>query len=81
LFARYSLYFFKLSNFLPDTGTLLHLRTPQPSTTVRIETGFDQGDQVNVYYDPMIAKLVVKGGDRAEALRALRNALNDYEVC
>ncbi|CAG8482837.1 2959_t:CDS:10 [Paraglomus brasilianum] len=68
------------NNFLPDTGTLLHLRTPQPSTTVRIETGFDQGDQVNVYYDPMIAKLVVKGGDRAEALRALRNALDDYEV-
>lgn len=47
------------SNFLPGTGKLIHLSTPNPSTNVRIDTGVRQGDEVSVYYDPMIAKLVV----------------------
>ncbi|CAG8440549.1 3459_t:CDS:10 [Ambispora gerdemannii] len=68
------------TNFLPDAGPLIHLHTPQPSSTVRLETGFEQGDEISVHYDPMIAKLIVKGNDRTEALRILRKALNDYEV-
>ncbi|CAB4390730.1 unnamed protein product [Rhizophagus irregularis] len=68
------------NNFLPDTGPLLHLRTPSPSPNVRIETGFEQGDEINVHYDPMIAKLVVKGQNRTEALGILKRALNGYEV-
>lgn len=51
------------SNFLPCTGHLHHLRIP-PATdgkTVRVDTGVQQGDDVSMYYDPMIAKLIVHG--------------------
>ncbi len=68
------------NGFLPDTGPLLHLSTPTPSDSVRIETGVRQGDTVSVYYDPMISKLVVRGKDRNEALRVLRKALAEFEV-
>eukprot|EP01137_Pigoraptor_chileana_P009192 Opistho-2@57088 len=67
-------------NFLPGTGPLVHLRTAEPSDTVRIETGVRQGDAVTVHYDPMIAKLVVWGPDRDSALLKLRNCLNQYEI-
>ncbi|KAJ1945532.1 hypothetical protein EC988_005735, partial [Linderina pennispora] len=68
------------NGFLPDTGRLLHLSTPQPSSEVRVETGVGAGDAISVYYDPMIAKLVVRGEDRQAALRVLRKALGEYEV-
>ncbi|EIN14234.1 hypothetical protein PUNSTDRAFT_59595 [Punctularia strigosozonata HHB-11173 SS5] len=48
--------------------------------SVRLEQGFLQGSQIGVFYDPMIAKLVVHGRDRAEALRVLRGALDEYHV-
>ncbi|KAK9768279.1 hypothetical protein K7432_001194 [Basidiobolus ranarum] len=66
--------------FVPDTGKLLHVRIPEPSDSVRIETGVGQGDAVSVHYDPMIAKLVVRGDDRTDALRVLRKALGEYEI-
>jgi 3-methylcrotonyl-CoA carboxylase alpha subunit len=50
----------------------------QPS--LRIEQGFTQGSQIGVFYDPMIAKVVVHGKDRTEALRMLRKALDEYHV-
>ncbi|KAF0411575.1 carbamoyl-phosphate synthase L chain, ATP binding domain-containing protein [Gigaspora margarita] len=68
------------NNFLPDTGPLLHIRTPSLSSNIRLETGFEQGDEINVYYDPMIAKLITKGANRTEALRKLRKALQEYEI-
>ncbi|KAJ1873549.1 hypothetical protein LPJ55_002210 [Coemansia sp. RSA 990] len=68
------------TGFLPDTGRIVHLSTPQPSADVRVETGVQQGDAISVFYDPMIAKLVVRGNDRREALRVLRKALDEYEV-
>ncbi|KAJ7148004.1 carbamoyl-phosphate synthase L chain, ATP binding domain-containing protein [Mycena filopes] len=48
--------------------------------SVRLEQGFGQGAQIGVFYDPMIAKLVVHGRDRTEALRLLRKALDEYHV-
>ncbi|KAJ7292667.1 carbamoyl-phosphate synthase L chain, ATP binding domain-containing protein [Mycena rebaudengoi] len=48
--------------------------------SVRLEQGFGQGSQIGVFYDPMIAKLVVHGRDRTEALRLLRKALDEYHV-
>ncbi len=63
------------SDFMPGAGPLLHLSTPAPSEDVRIETGVRQGDEVSVHYDPMIAKLVVWGPDRASALLKLRSCL------
>ena len=67
-------------NFLPSTGRLTHLRTPQAGTHVRVDSGVREGDEITPYYDAMIAKLIVHGADRAAALRHLRAALRDYEV-
>ncbi|KAJ1817785.1 hypothetical protein LPJ60_004659 [Coemansia sp. RSA 2675] len=68
------------NGFLPDTGRLIHLSTPLATPDVRVETGVQSGDSISVYYDPMIAKLVVRGKDRQAALRVLRKALDEYEV-
>lgn len=72
------------NNFLPDTGHLYHLRTPEPSSDVnsvtRVEMGVRQGDDVSVFYDPLIAKLVVWSHDRTSALRLLANRLDEFEV-
>eukprot|EP01116_Phalansterium_solitarium_P025754 TRINITY_DN99_c0_g2_i3.p1 TRINITY_DN99_c0_g2~~TRINITY_DN99_c0_g2_i3.p1 ORF type:complete len:551 (-),score=225.71 TRINITY_DN99_c0_g2_i3:361-2013(-) len=68
------------NNFLPGTGRLVHLSTPQPSDHVRIDTGVKQGDDVSVYYDPMIAKLIVWDHDRHAALQRMRVALENYKV-
>ena len=66
--------------FLPSTGTLAHLRLPTPSEAIRIETGVEAGDRVSPFYDPLLAKIVAWGPDRAAALRRLRAALGDTEV-
>ncbi len=67
-------------DFLPSIGSLTHLRQPQESKHVRIDTGVRQGDAISPYYDPMVAKLVVWGEDRTQALRRLAGALAGYEV-
>ncbi len=67
-------------DFLPSIGTLIHLRTPETGVDVRIDTGVRQGDEITPYYDPMIAKLIVHGSTRNEALARLREALARYEV-
>ncbi|GAB1740742.1 hypothetical protein NU219Hw_g5827t1 [Hortaea werneckii] len=67
-------------NFIPSTGKLLHLRTPQDKDGVRIDAGFVQGDEVSSHYDPMIAKLIVSGPDRKSTLQKLERALEEYEV-
>jgi 3-methylcrotonyl-CoA carboxylase alpha subunit len=62
-------------DFLPGSGRLEILRLPDDAEGVRIDSGVVEGDVVSVHYDPMIAKLIVHGDDRAEALRRLRAAL------
>ncbi|KAI0475860.1 carbamoyl-phosphate synthase subunit L [Xylariaceae sp. FL0804] len=66
--------------FLPDSGRLVHLATPAATDDVRIDAGFVQGDTVSEAYDGMIAKLIVRGDDRATAIRKLELALREYEV-
>ena len=66
--------------YRPSTGTLRHLRQPQPGDGIRIDTGVRQGDAISIYYDPMIAKLIAHGADRGEALRRMEAALAEYEV-
>jgi len=66
--------------FLPSTGRLSHLRPPAESAHVRIDTGVRAGDEISVYYDPMIAKLIVWDEDRPSALRRLSRALREYEI-
>ncbi|RCI01976.1 Methylcrotonoyl-CoA carboxylase subunit alpha, mitochondrial, partial [Rhizopus stolonifer] len=68
------------NHFLPDTGPLFSVRTPSPSKDIRLETGFIQGDNISVHYDPMIAKLVVHGENRNDALRRFRRALEQYQI-
>lgn len=76
--------------FLPSTGTLKHLRTPSAVTfelggesvpaAVRIDSGVRAGDTISPFYDPMIAKLIVWGEDRAEALARMAQALSEYQI-
>jgi propionyl-CoA carboxylase alpha chain len=66
--------------FLPSIGTLAHLRAPAAQAGVRVDTGVRAGDEISPYYDPMIAKLVVHGDDRAAALRRLAEALAGCEI-
>ena len=67
-------------NFVPDSGKIVHLRTPKDSNNVRIDAGFIAGDEVSPHYDPMIAKLIVRGSDRREALQKLHSALQSYQI-
>ena len=82
--------------FLPSIGTLRHLRTPQAlafkrnelavttsdgaTQAVRIDSGVREGDAISPFYDPMIAKLIVWGADREEALSRMGQALSDYQI-
>ncbi|XOV77722.1 MAG: acetyl-CoA carboxylase biotin carboxylase subunit [Aestuariibacter sp.] len=68
------------NDFLPATGTLTFLQPPAESRHVRVDTGVLQGDEVSVYYDPMIAKLIVWDEDRDKALFRMANALKEYRV-
>ncbi|HDZ73412.1 MAG TPA: acetyl/propionyl/methylcrotonyl-CoA carboxylase subunit alpha [Aurantimonas coralicida] len=65
--------------FLPATGILTHLSFPV-GEGVRIDTGVRAGDRITPHYDPMIAKLVVHGPDRASALGLLRGALAGTQI-
>ena len=67
-------------NFLPSIGPLRHLRQPQETAHVRVDTGVRQGDEVSMYYDPMIAKLIIWDHDRSRAVRRLQQALADFQV-
>jgi 3-methylcrotonyl-CoA carboxylase alpha subunit len=68
------------ADWRPSTGTLRRFRTPVAGTDLRIETGVREGDAITPHYDPMIAKLVAWGGDRAAALRRLGAALTETQV-
>jgi len=63
------------AGFLPGSGRLERLRLPAPSAHVRIDSGVVEGDTVTIFYDPMIAKLIVHDADRPRALARLRSAL------
>jgi acetyl/propionyl-CoA carboxylase alpha subunit len=64
-------------SFLPQTGRLERLRLPQG---IRVDTGVEEGDEVGVAYDPLIAKLIAHGPTRDEAFARLRDALAETEV-
>ncbi|KIW00571.1 uncharacterized protein PV09_07925 [Verruconis gallopava] len=67
-------------NFMPDSGKLLHMKLPATNADVRIDAGFVAGDEVSSHYDPMIAKLIVRGPTREAALQKMRAALESYEI-
>ena len=66
--------------FLPSTGVLAHLHVPPRSARVRIDCGVREGDAITPHYDPMIAKVITHGKDRAMALDRLAGALRECEI-
>ena len=66
--------------FLPGSGRLQTLRLPAESSHVRIDSGVIEGDNVSVFYDPMIAKMIVWDRDRRSALQRMRDALAEVSV-
>jgi len=66
--------------FLPSTGRLVHYLPPEQSTHVRVDTGVDEGGEVSMFYDPMIAKLVTYGTTRNEAINRMQEALNAFYI-
>ena len=70
--------------FLPATGTLAHLSFPEGTAftrgPLRLDSGIRQGDSITPWYDPMIAKVIVHGASRAEALQRLSAALGACQI-
>ena len=66
--------------FLPSTGKLTHLATPEEGMHVRVDTGVEEGDEISPFYDPMIAKLIVWDVNRDRALARMLQALAEYRV-
>lgn len=68
-----------LNNFLPDIGKLITYKTPS-GPGVRVDDGFEEGMDIPIYYDPMIAKLITHGKDRNEAIHRMVRAIDDYRI-
>jgi acetyl-CoA carboxylase biotin carboxylase subunit len=67
------------NNFLPDIGRLEVYQKPE-GLGIRVDDGFREGMDIPIYYDPMIAKLVVHGTDRNDAINKMKRAILDYKI-
>lgn len=67
------------NSFLPDTGIIKFLREPS-GNGVRVDSGVEAGNEISVYYDPMIAKLSVWAREREDAIRKMKRALDEYVI-
>lgn len=67
------------NNFLPDIGKLQTYITPK-GNGVRVDDAFEQGMEIPIFYDPMIAKLIAFGENRTEAIDKLARAIDEYEI-
>lgn len=67
------------NNFLPDIGKLQTYRIPK-GTGVRVDDGFEEGMDIPIYYDPMIAKLITHGANREEAIERMLRAISEYKI-
>jgi len=67
-------------NFMPSTGRLVNYIPPKETQNVRVDTGIEEGSEVSMFYDPMIAKLITYGADRNEALDHMGEALDAYYI-
>jgi len=68
-----------MNNFLPDIGKLNTYRKPQ-GPGVRVDDGFEEGMEIPIHYDPMIAKLIVYAQTRELAMERMIRAIDEYEV-
>jgi len=67
-------------NFLPSIGRLVRCQPPGETDTVRVDTGIEEGSEVSMFYDPMIAKLITSGTTRVEATARMAEALDAYYI-
>jgi len=67
------------NNFLPSLGKVLY-HSPPTGPGVRVDTGVFTGMEITPYYDPLIAKLIVWGESRAQAILRMRRALDEYKI-
>jgi propionyl-CoA carboxylase alpha chain len=67
-------------NFLPSTGRLTRYIPPAENGGVRVDTGVYEGGEISMYYDSMIAKLIVHGATRDQAIAKMRDALNAFVI-
>jgi propionyl-CoA carboxylase alpha chain len=68
-----------LNNFLPSIGTLARYEKPV-GEGIRVDDGYEEGMTIPIYYDPMIAKLVVHGKTRTEAIQKMLEAIKQYKI-
>ena len=67
--------------FLPSTGRLVRFQAPQEvQGQVRVDTGVYEGGEISMFYDSMIAKLIVHGANREQAIERMRDALNGFVI-
>jgi propionyl-CoA carboxylase alpha chain len=67
-------------NFLPSIGRLVKYSEPEASDSVRVDSGVEEGSEITMFYDPMIAKLVTHGPDRDTALKEMQMALDAFHI-
>ena len=66
------------SDFLPSTGTLHVWRPPETSAGLRIDSGVEEGGEIGIHYDPLLAKIIAHAEDRPSAIRKLTHALRNF---
>jgi propionyl-CoA carboxylase alpha chain len=69
-----------LRGFLPSIGRLTRYRAPEEGPQVRVDTGVDEGGEISMHYDPMIAKLIGIGTNRNAAIASIRSALDGFVI-
>jgi acetyl/propionyl-CoA carboxylase alpha subunit len=67
------------NNFMPSTGKITYMKNVL-SNGMREDTGIEQGNEISVYYDPMISKLISNGATREIAIEKMKRALRDYKL-
>jgi len=67
------------NGFLPSVGTLIEYKEPE-GKDVRVDSGYVEGDDIPVFYDPLISKLVVWAEDRAMCIEKMKAAISDYNI-
>ena len=68
-----------MNNFLPSVGRLHTYKIPK-GAGVRVDDGFEEGMEIPIFYDPMIAKLIVRGQSREEAMVRMKRALEEFVI-
>jgi acetyl-CoA carboxylase biotin carboxylase subunit len=66
-------------NFMPSVGKIFHYKQPS-GPGVRLDSGFEEGSEITIHYDPLISKLVTWGTDRDNAINRMKRALNEYQI-